>query len=105
MDFDLIDWRPGRGVVAVAELKKGFNNYPTLFEHKRYTEFAKLYKTPYWIYQYNIAELENIKCQYCEGKGVVPKKELREIKIVRGDNLKTELVQYPDQHIKWIKNL
>jgi hypothetical protein len=106
-DLDCLEWRPGKGFVAVIEHKEGFNNYPTEFQNKRYQELAETLNIPYYLIQYNTAE-------HKDGT-----KEIRELKITKGEHLVVEgqrgsvkviqnyewFIQYPEQHVKWIKNL
>jgi len=106
-DIDCLEWRSGKGFVAVIEHKEGLNNYPTKFQNERYKELSKALNVPYYLIQYSIAEHED------------GSKEIREFKITKGENLIVEgqrgsvkliqngewFLQFPDSHIQWIKNL
>jgi len=121
MDIDWVEWRVNRGIIALMELKEGFSNYPTQFQHERYKEIAVAIKCPYYLIQYKITELQSVECcKECKQKIIVPNnKIITEFKITKGESLIVEgqrgsvnvidpgiwFTQYPDQHIQWIKNL
>jgi len=105
LDFIIYDHNIDR-IKAIIESKEGFNNYPSLYQHKLYLNISRATKAPYYLIQYSTADING-------------NKQIRDVKITKGESLIVEgksglvslidsgdwFLQTYNQHIKWIKNL
>lgn len=115
-DVDFLEIR-GNEIVGVHETKQGFDNFPTDFQKKWLKHSASSLCVPYYLTQFNIAELEQPKepLRYCKKCGEQLNYCKKCDEIIERKRIITNFRAFKDEvdcgtqriedHAKWLKNM